>query len=144
LIYACNLGFPKIVKNEARADDFLSIFAHIDIFGSSFKTKGGKDKTPKPKKPAMAKIFSSERYSYQSSTYAEARKKLGQALSYYSLKGINKNNQLIESDYVRELVGKEGIKSYLLKKKSVGVPIVTRLESLAKIQKTQNFKRWFE
>jgi hypothetical protein len=143
LIYACNLGYPRIVKNEARADDFLSIFAHIDIFGSMFKARGGKSKKPRPSPKARAKFFSSERYSYQSSTYAEARLKLGAPLSNDILKGINKKRQLTESDFVRELVGKEDIKPYLLKKASVGQLIVNRLESLAKIQKSVDFKKWF-
>jgi hypothetical protein len=135
LVYACNLGYPKIVKNEARADDFLSIFAYVDIFGSMFKARGGKPKRPRPPPKTLAKLFSSERYAYESSSYAEARVKLGSPLSGDTLKGINKKRQLMESDYVREIIGKEAIKPYLLKKSSVQAPIVNRLESLAKIQK---------
>ncbi len=93
LIYACNLGYPKIVQNESRADDFLSLFAYIDIFGSVFKGRGGKSKKKPPK--ARAKLFSSEKYSYESSTYVEARTKLGSPLSPETLKGINKKRQLI-------------------------------------------------
>jgi hemerythrin superfamily protein len=36
-IYACNLGYPKFEKNEARADDFLSLFAYVDVMGGTFK-----------------------------------------------------------------------------------------------------------
>ncbi len=143
LLYACNLGYPKIVKNEARADDFLSIFAHVDILGSMFKARGGKSKKPRPPPVTRAKLFSNERYSYQSSTYAAVRQKLGSPLSPEDLKGINKKRQLAECNYVREIVGVENIKPFLLKKGSIGIPIVNRLESLAKIQKSVNFEKWF-
>ena len=94
LVYACNLGYPKIVKDEARADDFLSIFAYVDIFGSMFKGRGGKSKTPKPSPKKLAKLFSNERYSYQSSTYDEVKKKFGSPMANDILKGINKKRQL--------------------------------------------------
>jgi hypothetical protein len=136
LIYACNLGYPKIVKNESRADDFLSIFAHVDIFGSMFKGRGGKSKkqppTPIPKK---SKLFSNDSYSYQCTTLAEAREKFGSPMTGDVIKSINKKRQLIETGNVREMVGKEDVKPFLLKKTSVGQTIVNRLESLAKPQK---------
>jgi len=35
-IYACNLGYPRYDDLVARADDFLSIFAYIDVMGGTF------------------------------------------------------------------------------------------------------------
>jgi len=132
LIYACNLGYPRIVKDESRADDFLSVFAHVDIFGSMFKGRGGKSKKPSPA-TKKSKLFSNDSYSYKSTTIAEAREKFGSPMSPDVLKSINRKRQLIETGHIRDMVGKEGIKPFLLKKSSVGQPIVNRLEALAKL-----------
>ncbi len=47
-IYACNLGYPQFEQEETRADDFLSIFAYIDVLGSTFKIRESPAPTSAP------------------------------------------------------------------------------------------------
>jgi hypothetical protein len=135
LIYACNLGFPKFDEHEYRADDFLSIFACIDILGSTFKTQGGereiyRSSLLKPKR--QAKMFSRQHYSYLLKDYVDARDESGNHLTEQTVKIYNKREQLKEADEVRQLVGQKEIKKYLATKNAIDKPMISRLETIAK------------
>lgn len=127
LIFACNLGFKQFEMDELRADDFLSIFAYVDVLGGNFKPRGGKGMSGIPR----AKIFSRSRYSYRVATYPEASKMLGQNMTYSSLKSYNKAEQLKESLKVRNLLGIEKMKKYLQTKAAVDPSSMKHLESIA-------------
>lgn len=128
-IYACNLGFSQFEEEEIRADDFLSIFAYVDVLGGSFKARGGglrmRGLKPRPK------LFSRDHYSYQITTLPKASEIVGEEVSYSSLKDYNRCEQLKESDKVRFLVGEERMKRYLMKKPAVDRLAIKRLESIA-------------
>jgi hypothetical protein len=136
-IFACNLGYSLFERTEARADDFLSIFAYVDVLGGSFKVRGGPMIVPKPPK---AKVFSKDRYSYKISTYSEAGKSLGiSSLNYTSLRNYNQNEQLKETDKVRRLIGQEKMKKYIQNKGAVDHLSIRRLESIAQGIKSRLF-----
>lgn len=123
-IYACNLGFPRYEKNEARADDFLSLFAYIDVIGNTFKQRAVKKKTTlngvfKPK----LKLFSSDDYSYQLVENPQAPR--------IKLESRNQVTQLMEAHYVRDLLGQENLSQYIGKKKAVDRHVLGRLEVIA-------------
>lgn len=129
-IYACNLGYSQFEEEEIRADDFLSIFAYVDVLGCTFKARGGgaRMKGAKPR----AKMFSRTRYSYKITNYAKASEIIGKELSYSTLRDHNRCEQLRETDKVRFLVGQEKMKNYLGKKVAVDRLAMKRLESIAK------------
>jgi hypothetical protein len=79
-----------------------------------------------------AKLFSRQDYSYQISTYKEASLKLGVKATQNVLKNFNQRVQLIESDRLRELVGKEPIKKYVGTKAAVDELSLSKLVSIAK------------
>jgi len=108
-IYACNLGIPRFNVDRARADDFLSLFAYIDAFGNTFKSRGGSSdsRSTKPK-PPKAKQF--------------LRKELNYKLlsdSYQNFTSYNQREQIKETDVVRDLIGIEKMQKYLETKKGV-------------------------
>lgn len=108
-IYACNLGIPRFNVNRARADDFLSLFAFIDAFGNTFKSRGGSpdSRSIKPK-PPKAKQF--------------LRKELNYKLlidTNQNFTSDNQREQIKEADLVRELIGVERMQKYLETKKGV-------------------------
>lgn len=116
-IHACNLGYPHFEQEETRADDFLSIFTYIDIFGSTFKIRGI------PMGKPRLKEFSRKNYSYK-------------ILSPYSyrpndLKNVNQSEQLKEADIVRKLIGEEKMEKYIGKKSKVDEIAIDRLKSIA-------------
>lgn len=113
-IYACNLGIPKFEQNFTRADDFLSLFAYIDAFGNTFKTKGGSNDDTKPKPVPKAKQFLKEDLTY--------KLLLDDPVKY---NGFNQREQVKEADVVRGMVGIEKIHKYLEAKKGVD-PIAIR------------------
>jgi hypothetical protein len=132
-VYACNLGYPQFETQYARADDFLSIFAHVDVLGGTFKTRGGpigvgQLKPPKPK----AKIFLKERYAYEMSTFEKVGQKLGRLLSRSELQNHNQMVQLQEANDVRSLVGQESMREYISAKPSVDDRSLNDLMSIAK------------
>jgi hypothetical protein len=127
LIFACNLGFKQFEMHELRSDDFLSLFAYVDVLGGNFKTRGGRGMSGIPR----AKVFSRDRYSYLVTTYSEASKMLGQKVTYSSLKNYNRAEQLNESLKVRNLLGIEKMKKYLQTKAAVDTTSMKRLESIA-------------
>ena len=117
-IHACNLGYPQFEQEETRADDFLSIFAYIDVLGGTFKMRG----VPMGGKPRL-KEFSRFHYSYKilpPSTYHPNE-----------LKNINQCEQLRETHAVQELVGEERIEKYIQQKSKVDEIAISRLKSIA-------------
>lgn len=132
LICAFNLGYPQFEKNSTRADDFLSLFAYVDVLGSTFRPKGGPMNHGGTRPEPRAKLFSRQRYSYQISTYNEASDKLGVKATQNVLKNFNQRAQLIESDAVRELIGKEPIIPYVSSKTAVDKLSLSKLVSIAK------------
>jgi len=128
-IYACNLGFSQFEEEEIRADDFLSLFAYVDVLGGSFKPRGGglgmRGMKPRPK------LFSRDRYSYKITTLPKASEIVGEEISYSSLKDYNRCEQLRETDEVRFRVGEESMKRHLMKKPAVDRLAIKRLESIA-------------
>ena len=102
---------------ETRADDFLSIFAYIDVLGGTFKIRG------RPIGKPRLKEFSRRHYSYKilpPYTY-----------SVNELKNINQSEQLRETQTVQKLVGEERIESYIQQKSKVDEIAINRLKSIA-------------
>jgi hypothetical protein len=131
-IYACNLGYPQFEKNRTRADDFLSLFAYVDILGTTFRAKGGPMNYEGFRPEPRAKLFSRTQYSYDISTYSQASQKLGVKVTPKTLKNFNQRVQLIESDSVRQLIGKEPVRAYVSSKPAVDQYSLSKLESIAK------------
>ena len=129
-IYACNLGIPRFVQDRARADDFLSLFAYVDAFGSTFKTRGRRDM---PKGVGRAKQFVKEQLVYEVSSYPEFCKKHGKTLSGARryLTQFNQFEQLYEANTVRDLIGKESMETYLSKKNGIDEITLKHLGSIA-------------
>ena len=117
-VYACNLGIPKFEAYTARADDFLGLFAYIDAFGNTFKTKGGGDVEIKPK-PPKAKKFLKEDLAYR--LLPEDPLKYGD---------FNQREQVKEADVVRGLVGVEKMQKYLDTKKGVDLAAIKHLGAM--------------
>lgn len=116
-IYACNLGIPQFEAYKARADDFLSFFAYVDAFGTTFKTRGG---------PRMIR------------TEPRAKKFLRDELSYEYMQGdrrqlrdFNQRQQLKETDVVQKLIGEEKMQTYLDTKNAVDTIAMKHLGSIA-------------
>ncbi len=117
-IHACNLGYPQFEKEETRADDFLSIFAYIDILGGTFKMRG----MPMGGKPRL-KEFSKNHYSYKilpPNTY-----------SPNDLKNINQIEQLKETNAIQKILGEGSIEKYIKQKSKVDDLAISRLKSIA-------------
>jgi hypothetical protein len=128
-VYACNLGYPQFERSRTRADDFLGLFAYVDILGGTFKTRGG----PRmPETPQRAKIFSRDEYSYKISTYQQASQQLGFKVSQWNIRSHNQQLQLQEADFLRPLIGQQPIKPYVQRKAAVDAVSISRLESIAK------------
>jgi len=119
-VYACNLGIPQFEEHVSRADDFLSLFAYIDAFGNTFKSKGGGDidKRPKPP-PPRAKKFLKEDLEYIL---------LPNDPSKYG--SFNQREQVKETDVVRSLVGVEKMQKYLDTKKGVDLNAIKHLGTI--------------
>lgn len=129
-IYACNLGIPRFVQDRARADDFLSLFAYVDAFGSTFKTRGHRDM---PKGVGRAKQFVKEHLYYEISTYKEFYERRGMPLwkARRYLNDVNQREQLTEADMVRKRIGEERMQEYLNAKSGIDSIAMKRLGSIA-------------
>ena len=132
LIYACNLGISQFENMFSRADDFLSIFAYIDVFGSTFKTRGFvPDKTTPPKSPRV-KLFSRADYGYDLfGTYQQASTHFGFTLNRSYVKNQNQYRQFIEALDIKNKIGKESVLDHISPKKSIDDTIKHRLIDLA-------------
>jgi hypothetical protein len=123
-IYACNLGFPRYEKNEARADDFLTLFAYIDVIGNTFKRRAVKKKTTfNGAFLPRLKLFSSDDYSYKLVENVP--------ITRNKLETGNQVSQLMEAHYVRDLLGQENLERYIGRKKAVDRPLLGKLEVIA-------------
>jgi len=116
-IYACNLGIPQFEMYRARADDFLSLFAYVDGFGSTFKTRGSyKMPISKPKVKKFLRTELCYEHIYDS------REKVND---------FNQIEQVTEANLIRNLVGKEKMQKYLNTKKAVDSFAIKHLGSIA-------------
>jgi hypothetical protein len=118
-VYACNLGIPRFEEYVARADDFLGLFAYIDAFGNTFKTKGGSADAEKSKPLPKAKKFLKEDIAY--------RLLPDDPLKYGS---FNQREQVKEADVVRDLIGVEKMQKYLDSKKGVDPTAIRHLGTM--------------
>lgn len=117
-IYACNLGIPQFEAYKARADDFLSLFAYVDAFGTTFKTRGG----PRMMRiPPRVKKFLRDELAYE---YVRGDRT--------QLQNSNQRAQVREADTVRALIGIEKIQTYLDNKRAVDSFAKKRLDWIAK------------
>jgi hypothetical protein len=132
-IYACNLGYPLFDKQYSRADDFLGLFAYVDVLGGTFKTRGGPMglQSSAPVVP-RAKLFLSDRYAYEISTYEMLNHRLGRRLSTQQLANHNQRLQLQEANTVRPMIGQESIRRYITRKPAVDDHSLRSLMSIAK------------
>ena len=122
-IYACNLGYPRFEQNEARADDFLSLFAYVDVMGGTFKVKMlPKKEGTTVKLPVRLKEFSSEHYAYKILPQDACRAD--------DLKNRNQVEQLKEVNLLQDLIGEEKIETYIQKKPKVDTVAMDRLKSI--------------
>lgn len=125
LVFAFNAGIPHFEQNESVSDDFLSVFAYVDVLGGTFKPRGGSGEP-------RAKVFSRDRYAYNLFRYPEVAKQFGKPMNYVSLRNYNRSEQLRETLKVRNLLGIEKMKKYLRTKPAVDQTLMDRLESVAK------------
>ena len=117
-IHACNLGYPQFEKEETRADDFLSIFAYIDILGGTFKIRG----MPIGDQPRL-KEFSRSHYSYKILP--------PNTCTPTELKNKNQIEQLKETSAIQKMIGEERIEKYIKQKPKVDDLAINRLKSIA-------------
>lgn len=129
-IYACNLGIPRFVQDRARADDFLSLFAYVDAFGSTFKTRGPRKM---PKGVGRAKQFVKEHLYYEISSYKKFCERRGMPLwkARQYLNDVNQREQLTEANMVRKLIGEEKMQNYLNTKSGIDPIAMKHLGSIA-------------
>jgi len=123
VVLACNAGIPHFEQDEAVSDDFLSVFAYVDVLGCTFKPRGGSGEP-------RAKVFSRDKYAYDLFQYPEVSRQFGRAMNYVSLRNYNRSEQLRETVKVRSLLGRESMKNYLQTKSAVDQTLVKRLESV--------------
>lgn len=124
-IFAFNVGIPQFKQHAIRSDDFLSIFAYVDVLGLTFKPRGGGGGNPR------AKVFSRVDYAYDVYSYPVASRILKRPLNYASLRDLNRIEQLKETYTVRHKLGAENIKEYLQTKNAVDNASMKKLESIA-------------
>ena len=124
LIYACNLGFPRYERSTARADDFLSLFAYVDLIGTTFKQKKFSKPPPGAKIEPRFRVFSREKYSYNLLSESP--------ISQSKVNFDNQIKQLKEAHHLRDLIGQEKIGTYLQTKSAVDELTFGKLESFAK------------
>lgn len=131
-IYASNLGYGRFDRKWTIADDFLSLFAYIDVFGGTFKTRGFK-KTSIKYTP-RAKMFSSEEYAYVRSSYKETGDYLGiPDLNPPILRDYNEDIQLLETQVLGDVIGEIKMISHLQSKRMLkNNPLkIQRLQNIA-------------
>jgi hypothetical protein len=127
-ICAFNCGFPRFDKSASRADDFLSLFAYVDVLGGTFKRR----QFPFAKRTPKMKIFSRSKYSYDLCSPEDARRRVSGEPSYSAIRDYNQVEQLKESSLVRTLVGREKILPYVQTKSGVDELSIRRLQKIAK------------
>jgi hypothetical protein len=126
VIFAFNAGIGSTYEaTELVSDDFLSVFAYVDVLGSTFKQRGGGKSVPR------AKVFSRDKYAYDIWRYPDLRPQFGKYVSFLTIRNFNKSEQLKETAKVRDLVGVDKIKKYLATKPAVKQDSMKHLESIA-------------
>ena len=129
VIYAFNTGIGYYDKEEVVSDDFLSIFAYVDVLGSTFKVRGGGGGSG----PLKGRVFSSEKYSYDTMFEPDLKMKFGNNVNSLTIKTSNRSEQSKETTKIRPLVEEHRIKPYLATKSAVVKrESIKRLESIAK------------
>ena len=132
VIFAFNAGIPSSFEaTEVVSDDFLGVFAYVDILGSTFKIRGGASGEEGEKQIPKAKVFSRDKYAYDISTYPNLQPTFGSHVNFYTIRNYNRSEQLRETAKIRDLVGVEKMKKYLSTKRAVNQESVNRLESIA-------------
>jgi len=117
-IYATNLGYGLFKKNWTLADDFLSLFAYVDVLGGTFKTRGF-SRTDRIYTP-RAKIFSRENYVYNLSSYSVAARALDiEALNRLKLRDYNEKIQFYETQHLIDIIGEVNMNDFLLQKRTI-------------------------
>jgi hypothetical protein len=131
LIYACNLGISQFENMFSRADDFLSIFAYIDVFGNTFKTRGFKPDKTKPPPLPRAKLFSREDYGYNLfGTYKQASRQFGFNINRTYAKNHDQYRQYEETLEIKGKIGTESVIDHISPKKSIDDTIQDRLKTV--------------
>ena len=126
VIFAFNAGIGSSYEaTEVVSDDFLGVFAYVDVLGSTFKQRGGGDSVPK------AKVFSRDKYAYDIWRYPDLRPQFGKYVNSATIRNFNKSEQLKETAKVRDLVGVDKIRKYLATKPAVKQDSMKHLESIA-------------
>jgi hypothetical protein len=126
VVFAFNTGIGYYDEKEVVSDDFLSLFAYVDVLGSSFKVRRGGNG------PLKGRVFSSEKYSYDTMLYPDLQKKFGSHVNSLTIKNSNRSEQSRETVNARQLVEEHKIKPYLATKSAVVKrESIKRLESIA-------------
>lgn len=137
-IQCVNLGIDQFKAVEIPADDFLSLFAYIDVFGIQFKTRGGSSDDNRPRPKPRKKLFSRNKYTYKI-VKDSALHPLGikeWPLSYQKRRIFNEKAQFLESQKIHNLIGEgEKLYKYVQSKKAVDNNRIRRLERISKIIK---------
>ena len=127
VIFAFNAGIGSSYEaTEVVSDDFLSVFAYVDVLGSTFKQRGGGDSEPR------AKVFSRDKYAYDIWRYPDLRPQFGKYVNFATIRNFNKSEQRKETAKVRDMVGVDKIKKYLATKPAVNQDSMKHLESIAR------------
>jgi len=131
-IHAMNLGINQFEAEEIPADDLLSLFAYIDSFGITFKSRGRKpnkriDKLPD--RPPRKKRFSREHYVYKILNGAKSSKSKTD-VTLASLKAQNERNQYKEATFLQGGIGEESMMKYLGQKRGVSKITYKKLQTI--------------
>jgi len=126
-IHAINLGINHFSADEVSSDDFLSLFAYIDTFGTTFKTRGKFIKGAKPR----SKVFLPERYTYRllDRMPLDGLPEDVRSGGYPKLGLFNEKRQVGEAANIREMIGQERMKSYV-KSKAISEATYGKLENI--------------
>jgi hypothetical protein len=127
VVFAFNTGIGYYDPDEVVSDDFLNIFAYVDVLGSTFKVRHGGGNGP-----LKGRVFSSHKYSYDTMLEPELKKRFGDSVNSLTIKNCNRSEQSKETSNVRPLIGEQKIKPYLATKSAVVKrESIKRLESIA-------------
>lgn len=128
-IHAINLGINHFSADEVSADDFLSLFAYIDTFGTKFKTRGKFDVKTEPR----YKVFLRERYAYKLLDRIPENDPLARMKKerrYTKIIAFNEQQQFAETIKVKEMVGNEKMERYIKSKRAVSEVVYKKLRNI--------------
>jgi len=120
-ILASNLGYSTYDGSYNIADDFLSLFAYVDVLNSTFKSRGFKKTKTDNKKQTKyfpkARVFSKDEYIYDVYSYNQAQEMLQiPKLNRYKLNDYNEIEQIMETLNLQTRIGEENMIRFLLNK----------------------------